>query len=262
MKIFYEKSEDSRCQSFNKLIETKFPRFLEEQNPDLILVCGGDGAILHAVRKYNHFKVPFLGYAKGTLNFLLNDFGNKPENIIKKVANDEIKLHIEKTKAIKVDIKKADGSEFNVGYAVNELVVGNSVMGYHHYKLKSQNGAFKDLKIKGSGISICTDLGSTGYNFNLGGPMLPMGKDLWVVMAVICNRYLNDIVEGQEIDIELLSDRDHCNFFIDGVMNKERFETGDKMLLSEGRDINIAFLDDHSFEGKRIDLSSRYRKAD
>ncbi len=261
MKIFFEKSEDPRCQDFNELIEKRFPEFLEEKNPDLILVSGGDGAMLHSARKYNNFNVPFLGHARGTLNFLLNDFGKKEEKIIEKLVNNEIELHIEKTKAIKIDIKKSHGSEFNVGYAVNEVVIGNSIMGYHHFEVNSENGAFKDLKMKGSGISICTDLGSTGYNFNLGGPMLPMGKDLWVIMAVICNRYLHDLVEAQSISIDLLSDRDNCNFFIDGVMNKEKLETGDRLLLSEGREIKLAFLDNHSFEGKRIDLSSRYRKS-
>lgn len=218
--------------------------------------------MLHSIRKYNHFNVPFLGHARGTLNFLMNDFGGKEKTILNKIINDEINFHLEETKAIKVDLRKPDGSEFNIGYAVNELVLGNSIMGYHHFELNSEDGAFKDLKIKGSGLSICTDLGSTGYNFNLGGPMIPMGKELWVVMAVICNRYLHDIVEAQHINIELQSDRENCDIFIDGVVNKEKMEKLDKVLISEGREIRLAFLDDHSFGRKRIDISSRFRKSE
>jgi NAD kinase len=73
MKIKYRISNDKRCKEINDLIQKEFPQMLKEKNPDLILVSGGDGAILHAIQEYNHFKVPFFGYGTGTLNFLMNE---------------------------------------------------------------------------------------------------------------------------------------------------------------------------------------------
>lgn len=36
-----------------------FYHMLGEDHPDLILVSGGDGALLHAIQEYNDLQVPF-----------------------------------------------------------------------------------------------------------------------------------------------------------------------------------------------------------
>ena len=50
MKIYYEPSPDPRVSDFNNLIADRFPEFLKEEKPEVILVAGGDGAMHHATK--------------------------------------------------------------------------------------------------------------------------------------------------------------------------------------------------------------------
>ena len=43
------------------------------EDPNRILVIGGDGVMLHAIRKYWRMRLPFFGINTGHLGFLLND---------------------------------------------------------------------------------------------------------------------------------------------------------------------------------------------
>lgn len=72
-------------------------------------------------------------------------------------------------------------------------------------------------EIKGSGICLSTDLGSTGYNFNLGGAILPLGSNLWSVLRIVCNRYLEDILSSNEITIRCNSKKSSFSVYLDGI---------------------------------------------
>ena len=49
MRIKYIVNKDPRVKEFNTLINSKFPQLLTEKRPELFLVAGGDGAMLHAI---------------------------------------------------------------------------------------------------------------------------------------------------------------------------------------------------------------------
>ena len=51
MRIKYILSKDPRVKEFNKIIKENFPQLLVEKKPQLYLVAGGDGAMLHAIHK-------------------------------------------------------------------------------------------------------------------------------------------------------------------------------------------------------------------
>ena len=51
----------------------------EEEPKDLVLVAGGDGTLLSAVKKFAYLDVPFFGIGRGTENFLLNPVLSCPE---------------------------------------------------------------------------------------------------------------------------------------------------------------------------------------
>lgn len=46
---------------------------VDDRHPDLIVVLGGDGTMLRAIRQHWRRRVPFLGLNYGTVGFLLND---------------------------------------------------------------------------------------------------------------------------------------------------------------------------------------------
>lgn len=263
MKIKYRISNDKRCKEINDFIQNEFPLIIKERKPDLILVSGGDGAILHAIQEYNHHQVPFLGYGTGTLNFLMNDMNlDQLKIFIQKLEKDEIKLKTIETTKISVSVhKKSSDKIVKIGQAVNEVVLGSKLMGYHSFSINSNDGSFNDFEIKGSGICISTDLGSTGYNFNLGGAVLPLGSDLWSLLGIVCNRYLEDILNTDKITIENISKRPGLSIFLDSIKQKVTISYGDKIIIKKGDVVKLAFYNQRKFFEKRIDISSRYRKG-
>lgn len=260
MKIKYLLSKDIRSKPFNDLIRRSFPNFLKESNPEIIVVSGGDGSLLHAIQKYNKYKAPFLGRAAGTLNFLMNKFPND-QRILELIQNDAIELKFLETKSIKVTLQKFLGKKKVLGYAINDVLVGSDIMGYHHFKIDSADQSFEDFEVKGSGICISTDLGSTGYNFNLGGPVLPLGSGFWSIQGIVANRRIDDILKHQKITIEYLSSKPNTQVFLDGIIKNGVLEQNDKIILSVGETVKLAFIDDSDFARRRIEITSRYRKS-
>lgn len=258
MRIRYVPTNDERGSHINALVQDKFPQLLDESNPELLLICGGDGAILHAIQDYNHMQIPYFGYANGTLNFLMNRV-EQLEKTLTDLISDKIKLDFLETNSIKVTIKNTEEEKF-LGYAVNEVILGTSIMGYHHYIMSSEDNSFDNFEIKGSGISVCTDLGSTGYNFSLGGSVLPIGTNLWSVNGIVCNRFLEDIIKIQKLEIKLSETSRPSEIFLDGVKKEILLDKNSSVVLTNGEIIKIGFLDKEDFFKRRLEIISRYRK--
>lgn len=258
MRIKYLYSKDVRAEQINEIISTSFPKLLAEKKPDLIVVAGGDGALLHAIQKWNHLQVPFLGYAAGTLNFLMNKIDDL-EGYLKDLLGDRIKIHTLETTSIKVELITNEKKK-KIGQAINEVVLGTGIMGYHHFELSAADFSFDKFEIKGSAISVATDLGSTGYNFNSGGPVIPIGCQLWSVNGIVCNRFLNDIIYIQKLEIRNVIERSSPEIFLDGISKKIKLHQDSILVLTPGETIKIAFDNKENFLKKRIEIASRYRK--
>ena len=69
MKIkFLSNINDKRVDSFRNLIVEKFPQLFEEKDPELYLVAGGDGAMLHAIQETIDHKIPYIGKSRSRKN--------------------------------------------------------------------------------------------------------------------------------------------------------------------------------------------------
>ncbi len=248
MRIKYIYNKDERTEDFFKLIKSKFPQILEETNPEIYLVSGGDGAMLHAIHKTIDSNIPYFGKALGTFNFLMNKIHND-EKFLRDLLDDKIRLEYFSSNAIAVylDNKK-------IGEAVNEIVLGESIMGYHNFKITTQHGDFKNFEVKGSGLCISTSIGSTAFNFNNGGRILPLDSDLLSITGVVCNRYLNDIIKCQEIILE----SNGAKIFLSNI-DSGNLDVNKKLVLKKGKSIKIGFLNKHSFLQRRIEIGNRFR---
>jgi NAD+ kinase len=257
-KIKYIKSTDKRSTQFDNFISKNYPKFLTEEHPDLILVTGGDGAMLHAIQDHYKYDAPFFGRAAGSLNFLMNTIKNDKE-VIATILKSTKKLNIIETTSIRVDVTNNEKIQ-NLGFAVNDVVIGSDIMGYHKYNVTSADGSFDDFELHGTGLCISTDLGSTGYNFNLGGPILPLGSGFWALEGIACNRHLNDILAIEKLRIQCSPAHGPAGVFIDGI-NRHILESDQTVILSKGHKIRIVFLDKADFIKRRIEITSRLRKS-
>ncbi|MEK7595352.1 MAG: NAD(+)/NADH kinase [Patescibacteria group bacterium] len=259
MKVKFIPTKDERNLEVNNLIKTKFPHFLIEHSPELLLVVGGDGALLHAIQEYNNLQIPFFGIAGGTLNFMMNPIEDLESFLMDLITKNPI-LHTVETTSIKTALHKQKEERKFIGWAVNDVVLGTSIMGYHKFVINSTDGSFEDFAINGSGICLSTELGSTGYNFNLGGSILPMGSNLWSLNGIVCNRYLDDILKTQRITFTCESKREPSILFIDGMYKGHELNQGDQLIVEQGQIIKLAFLHTETFITKRIEIASRFRK--
>jgi len=248
MRIKYIISSDNRVRNFNNYIKSEFPEFLEEENPDLILVAGGDGALHHAVQKYYHLNVPFLGKACGTFNFLMNEFDDK-DGVLDRLVKNKVSLNTYSFRNIVVSL---NGQE--IGEAVNDVIIGGSIMNYFKFNLTTENKSLENFEVKGTGICISTVIGSTAFNFNNNGNVLPLDSNLWSLTGIVCNRHLNDLIKPQRIEIKSNGGK----VFLSGV-EKTELTKNDSLVLKEGSTVRLAFLDKEKFLSRRIELANRCR---
>lgn len=249
MRIKYNVNKDPRVKEFNNLITNNFPLLLTEKRPELYLVAGGDGAMLHAIHNTIDTDIPYLGKALGSFNFLMNNIDDDI-SIIKSLLDNTIKIETFTTYAIKAYL---NGKE--IGQAVNDVILGNKLYDYFTFNISTESKDLEDFEVKGSGICISTAIGSTAFNYNNGGRILPLDSDFLSITGVVCNRYLNDILPFQNIHITSNGARIYLT-----NTNSKVLKEGDKLLLKKGSEIRIAFLDKNEFLKRRIDISHRFRK--
>lgn len=249
MKIKYIVNRDSRVKDFNNLISSNFPSLLTEKKPELYLVAGGDGAMLHAIHNTIDNDIPYLGKALGTFNFLMNRIDDDI-SVIQGLLDDSIKIETFTTYAIKAFL---NGKK--IGEAVNDVILGNKLYDYFAFNISTESKDLDNFEVKGSGICISTAIGSTAFNYNNGGRILPLDSDFLSVTGVVCNRYLNDILPFQNIHITSNGARIYLT-----NSNSKVLKEGDNLLLKKGSKIKIAFLDKNEFLKRRIDISHRFRK--
>jgi len=249
MRIKYLLNKDKRISDFNSFIQHKFPTLLTEPNPELYLVAGGDGAMLGAIHDTIDSGIPYFGKAMGSFNFLLNSFDND-EEIIGNLLEDKIRIDTFKSNAIEARL-----NNIKLGEAANDVILGDKITGYHNFNISTENGDFKDFEMKGSGICISTAIGSTAFNFNNNGRILPLDSNLLSITGIVCNRFLNDIIPFQEIHIK----SNGAKIYLTNVESKV-LEEGDELILKKGSQIEIGFLNRKEFLERRIEIAHRYRK--
>jgi NAD+ kinase len=249
MRIKFLLNGNKKVDEFKQFISDTYPKLLTEENPDLYLVAGGDGAMLHAIHENIDTGVPYFGKALGTLNFLMNKFDNDKE-IIDGLLEDRIGIYTFKSNSI---VAYLDGNK--LGESVNEVILGEDIMGYHKFNISTENGDFKDFEIEGSGICISTAIGSTAFNYNNGGRILPLDSNLLSITGIVCNKYLNDILPFQEITLH----SNGARIYLTNVKS-EILKEGGVLKLKKGKSIKLAFLNKEDFLKRRIELAHRYRR--
>lgn len=150
------------------------------QTLDLVIVLGGDGTYLEAVRALGDRQVPVLGINMGSLGFLTE---NRVDEIFEVLGNAlKGKLKTERLTLLKIDVKnKTKKTSF---VALNDIVIerGEST---HLVNI----GLYWDKELvaetKADGFIISSPTGSTAYNLAAGGPVLVPGVNA-IVATPIC----------------------------------------------------------------------------
>ena len=133
---------------------------------EFIVVVGGDGFMLEALKKYHKYKKQFYGMNKGTFGFLMNRF--KLENInkrikkAKKVTVSPLSMHVVTKNGTK---KKA--------IAINEVSLLRQSRQTASLEINRGNKILIK-KLVCDGVLVSTPAGSTAYNLSVHGPILSL----------------------------------------------------------------------------------------
>lgn len=242
---------DPRQETYIRFLEKSFPELLNEAHPDMYFVLGGDGSMLYA-HKDNQLDIPFFGKNLGTLGFIMNTFSND-FRVIEGLLNDTIQPIIVKTPKIQVTIKRAE--ETIIKSAINDVIIGGNISDWNSFELSAKSGLYNKEVFNGLGLSISTPLGSTAFNSNNNGKVLPIGSNLWSLTGVVTDKTLNEVIEPQSIKIKVLSKRSDPIVYIDGTADKILVTNGDIIKIRPTKDrFKIAFLNEVDFYNKRSEL--------
>ena len=133
---------------------------------NLIIVIGGDGFMLGALKNYNKYKKPFYGINSGNYGFLMNKFSSK--HTIKNLSKARLVSisPLEMTVKNKLNIIKKS-------LAINEISILRQSR--QAASLSILNGSKIIIKkLVSDGVLVSTPAGSTAYNLSVHGPILSL----------------------------------------------------------------------------------------
>jgi nicotinate (nicotinamide) nucleotide adenylyltransferase len=220
------------------------------ENPNCILVFGGDGTMLRAIRKYSKMHVPFLGLNAGHLGFLLNNADSilqlsfpPPELILRQLPL----LYVET-----ID----EAGRYAREYAFNDAWVERDTSQSAWLEV-SVNGRIRLPKMVSDGALLATPSGSTAYAMSMGASPLLADTQGWLLVGsnVMAPSSWKSALLAPDAMIEIRNlDRNKrpINGYIDGraLGRVDLF----RVRLSRTATVEIGFMPTHDIAEKIADV--------
>ncbi len=147
---------------------------------DLVIVLGGDGTYLEAVRMLDGERVPVLGFNMGGLGFLTVTRASEIIPMLEQAVKG--KLEVRSRSMIRIEVRSRDKSKGSY-LALNDLVIERGARS----RLINITITIDKLPIhavKADGLIVATPTGSTAYNLAAGGPILHPEVEALVVTPI------------------------------------------------------------------------------
>ncbi len=142
---------------------------------DLVLVLGGDGTMLRALRRLLGTGIPAIGVNFGRVGFLTAISADELETALPRVFAGDHRVIELPTLDVEVDGRRQS--------AVNDVVAASSAVG-RMVELAWSVGGEPLGRQACDGIICATPPGSTAYNLSNGGPVLVWGLDALVITFI------------------------------------------------------------------------------
>ena len=208
------------------------------EDADVIVVAGGDGTMLAAIRKFQGLGKPFFGIGRGTKNFLLNIITSS--NAIPRNLSECLSVTLS---LIKVAFKTPDGAAER--FAFNDVYVkATQHNGVARMHIRTERDGQYDAV--GDGVVIATAQGSTAYNKNAYGPILPLEQqDLWTFIGICTEERLRHVYSAQHIHMDFQRP-------VVGVADDEMVTDVSALdVMPSDRTVTILFRHDEPFRERR-----------
>ncbi|MBF7097116.1 NAD(+)/NADH kinase [Alkalibacter mobilis] len=224
---------------------------------ECIIVFGGDGTILEAVRKMGKNHIPMFGVNYGNLGFMAEVEENGIDVSLDRLLKND--YAIEERMMLDVEIDGFDSEEHGFT-ALNDVVIS-----------RGANTRLIDIKIYGNenlieeyradGLIISTPTGSTAYSLSAGGPIIEPSNDSILVVTPICPHSLHNrsIVLDANKEISVFAESKDKNLIV-AIDGQKFFEMNQKPIHIKKAVSTvklIKFKENNFFEILRRKLSER-----
>lgn len=175
MKIHFHASHNPRPQASLRDLTERYTHH-EIDDADVIVVLGGDGAMLRALHTFTKIDKPIFGLNLGTLGFLLNEYKNK--DLVERIENAK-SYDIHPLRMQATDIKGKTHTEL----AYNEVALLRET----HSSAKIMVFVNDEIRLPllvCDGIMVSTPVGSTAYNSSAAGPIVPLGANVLPITPI------------------------------------------------------------------------------
>lgn len=141
--------------------------------PNLIVVVGGDGTMLRAIRKYWRLRVPFYGINTGNFGFLHNPSTSRP--------TPGTELAIQQLPLLWVEAEGTDGT-IRTDLAFNDAWVERAT-GQVAWIEVVVNGEVRLHKLVADGVLVSTAAGSASYAYAMGASPVPFDTQALIIVG-------------------------------------------------------------------------------
>lgn len=200
----------------------------DQPRPDLCVVLGGDGSILHALRRFAGTGVPVFGVNFGTVGFLAAVEREEAETGIRRALAGEIETV--DLPALEVELEGA------AGVGLNDVTLTRRPrdrVAELSYRIAGEEVGH----VRCDGLVAATPVGSTGYNLANHGPILAWGVKGYAVSYIaphsLTARALV-VAPGDVLHVGNAAGRAPVEVAVDGVQLAD---------LPAGRELEIRFCD-------------------
>lgn len=197
-------------------LEKKINLEADLDNLDLVVVLGGDGTYLQAVRMLNGRQTPIVGVNLGSLGFLTDNRIEELYSMMRATLDNKMDSRARSVLSISVNGNK----KF---VALNDMVIERGDR-THLLNIALFCDGHLVTETKADGIIVATPTGSTAYNLAAGGPILhPEAKV--IVVTPICAHSLTTrpilFPDHKEISLQIIGENRTATLAIDGKKTME-----------------------------------------
>ena len=197
---------------------------------DLVIVLGGDGTYLQAVRFLKGSQVPILSINMGSLGFLSE---TRLQDLYAAVTLTLENKMEQRPRAV-LDIRIIrEGKIIKEHRALNDVVVERGMYSQLiNIAIYAENNLVNE--VKADGVVVATPTGSTAYNLSAGGPILHPQVSAFVITP-ICPHSLTHrpiiFPDNQILTLRLLNKKHRALLSVDGS-NEGDLRPGDEVVIS------------------------------
>lgn len=155
---------------------TKIYGQYDEDEADVIVALGGDGAMLDAMRRRFDDHKPVYGMNRGTVGFLMNEYDE--DDLIARIDRAE-RATVSPLRMTVTDIEDQTSDRL----AINEVSILRQTAQTAKVRI-IVDGKERMSELSCDGVMVATPAGSTAYNLSAHGPILPIGANLLALTPV------------------------------------------------------------------------------